>query len=189
MNDPTQERSGRQDNRLCSNRASIGKHNTANATALDRQVDNFALNNPKVLCALQLCQHTCSVDFAVCLGTRPLHRGSFPSVQQPELDPGRIRDPSHHAVQRVNLPHQVSFTQATNGRIAGHYPNAILAERYQNGPRAKARGSCRGFTAGVATPDHNNIDVGMFHVKHLSLPNAETRKDIVQQGFDIHTSD
>ena len=45
--------------------------------------------------------------------------------EQSELNTGKISYLPHYAIHRVNLANKVAFTQATDGRVAGHHPNTI----------------------------------------------------------------
>ncbi len=57
-------------------------------------------------------EHRLAVYLAVCLSSRALHSGAFATVQQPELNTGRIGNAAHHTIQRIDLAHQMAFAQA-----------------------------------------------------------------------------
>jgi hypothetical protein len=69
-----------------------------------------------------------------------------------------VRYPAHQSVQSVDFPDQMAFTEATNGRIAGHGADGGESVRDQRRPSTHAGGRSRGLAAGVAAADHDNIE-------------------------------
>jgi hypothetical protein len=65
--------------------------------------------------------HGVSVELAIGLGPRPADSGTFAAVENAKLDTGAINRPSHHAIQRVDLPDQLAFGEAANRWITGHF--------------------------------------------------------------------
>ena len=118
----------------------------------------------------------------------PLHSRAFSAIEQAELDSGAVGDPAHHPIHRVDLTHQVALAKPTNRRIAGHHANCVAPESDKGGPDPDARGSGSSLAPCVAAPDHD--DIALFHVKHSTLlADAEPRKNLIQQGFDIDFAD
>ena len=62
----------------------------------------------------------CAIELAVGLGARALHRRALGAVEQAELDAGGVGDPAHHAVERIDLAHQVALAEPADRRVAGH---------------------------------------------------------------------
>ncbi len=174
MDYATQERSGRQDNRSRVNSRAIRQHDAAHTNTVHTEIDHLTLNDLQVGCRLKFRKHLGAIDLSVRLRTRPLYCGPFAPVQQAELDPGKICNATHHAIQGIYLTYKVPFTKSSDGWIARHHANPVTLQRNQNRPRAKARGRCRRLASRVPAPDYHHIDVRMFHVKHLSLSYAET---------------
>lgn len=114
--------------------------------------------------AFDLFEHLGTVDFAVCLGSRALHRGAFATVQQTKLNARLICHPPHNAVHRINLADEVTFAQPSNRRIARHHTYAAPVHRHKSGMSSEARRSVSRFRARMAAADHDHIK--MFHVKH-----------------------
>ena len=79
------------------------------------------------------------------------------------------------------------FAQPTNRGIARHDANSIGPHRHQCCAHTTARGGMGRFCASMPTADDNHIISGLFHVKHLSLSNAELRKNRPENRFYIHT--
>ena len=81
------------------------------------------------------------VSLLVALGARRLHARTFPRIQHAELDPRRVRILTHHAPQRIDLPHHMTLGQPTNRRVAGHLPDRV--EVLRQNPRRRPQPRCR----------------------------------------------
>src|SRR3546814_12834626 len=63
----------------------------------------------------------------------------------------------------------MALSQAADGGIAGHDADAVTAARNQGGAGAEARGRGRGFTAGVPTAYHDDVETfGSGHLQPLA---------------------
>src|SRR5690606_37797461 len=78
-------------------------------------------------------------------------------IEYTELDPGTVSSTGHGAAKGVDLHHQVGLADATNGRVAGHLAQGFHVVADQEGTGAGASGSQCGFSAGVATTDHDDV--------------------------------
>ena len=67
------------------------------------------------------------------LGSGRLHRRTLAAVENPELDHGLIDQASHSTAERIDLPHQISLGQSTDGRITGHLSDAVQVLSDQHG--------------------------------------------------------
>ena len=103
--------------------------------------------------------HRRGIELAVGLGARAAHRRAFAAVENPELDAALVGDPAHQAVERIDLAHQMAFAEAADGRIAGHGADGRELMGHQRGPRAHAGSRGRGFTAGMAAADNDNVEL------------------------------
>ena len=74
------------------------------------------------------------------------------------MGPSTVGGPPHHTIQRIDLAHQVPFTQSPNRRIAGHHADAGPLERDKRNAHAHARSSMRGFYPRMATAHNDDID-------------------------------
>ena len=102
--------------------------------------------------------HGRGIELAVGLGARPAHRRTLAAIEHAELDAGGIGDPAHQAVQRIDLADQMALAEPADRRIAGHRADGREAMRHQRGPGAHARGSRRGFAAGMAAADDDDVE-------------------------------
>jgi hypothetical protein len=94
---------------------------------------------------------------AVCLGARAAHSWAFAAIEDPELNAAKVGSPPHKAVQGINFPHQMAFSEPANGGIAGHCSDGAELVGEEGRLSAQAGGRGRRFTAGVAAA--NNYDV------------------------------
>ena len=75
--------------------------------------------------------HGHSIKFAVGLGAGTSHRRTFRTVEKAELDASLIGNPSHEAVQRIDLADEMTLAQAADRRIAGHLADRRKAMRHE----------------------------------------------------------
>src|SRR5262249_51741836 len=95
--------------------------------------------------------HSSRVKTPIGLRTRATNRWALAAIKHAKLDSSKIRDPAHQAVQRVDLPHQMSLSEAPNSRIAGHRPDRIEPMSDQRRVCAHARSGRASLATGVAT--------------------------------------
>jgi hypothetical protein len=74
------------------------------------------------------------------------------------LDAAAIGDPPHQAVQGIDLADQMSFAQASDGRVARHRTNGGKAMGQQGGGGAHPRSSRGRFAPGMATADNDDVE-------------------------------
>ena len=103
--------------------------------------------------------------------------------------PAAVRRAAHHAVQRVDLAHDVALAEAADRRVARHLADAVEAMRDQRRARAHAVRRQRGLGAGMAAADHDDVEAAMFHVKQSLLAEAEALRRHVEHGLYIHLAD
>ena len=117
--------------------------------------------------------HGAPIELTVRLGARPLNGGALAAVEDAELNAGSIGGARHHAVERVDLAHQMALAQAADRRVAGHFADRREAVGDERGWRAAARRRGRGFASRMAPADDNDVKfhsgVRLFHVKHLDM--------------------
>ena len=73
---------------------------------------------------------------------------------QPRYRHGR----RHGAAERIDLFHEVPLADAADRRVAGHRPQGFDIVGQQQGLLAGACGRERGFGAGMATADDDNVE-------------------------------
>jgi hypothetical protein len=85
------------------------------------------LSNRQVGYFVERLLHCGAVQFAVRLGSRAPNSGTFPAVEHPKLDSSAICNLPHQAVQRIDLADEMSLSQTSNGRVAGHFSDGFPA--------------------------------------------------------------
>jgi len=134
------------------------------------------------------------IEFPVRLGPRAAHGWAFSAVENSKLDAAEVGDSGHKPIHGVDFPNQMAFTEPANSGIARHGADGAKPVRYEGRFSAHAGRSGRGFTAGVAAANYNDVEsmrhqnlgwrvlaearggvkIGkfkeMFHVKHFAGP-------------------
>ncbi len=88
-------------------------------------------------------------------------------VEEAKLKACFIGQKAHQASQRVDLPDKVALGQASDGRIAGHLGNCLEVDGDQAGFEAHGADRGGGLAAGMAGPDHDDIEAaGEFRPGH-----------------------
>jgi hypothetical protein len=98
------------------------------------------------------------IEPSVGLGPWPMHRGTLAPVQHTKLNTAAIGGPAHQTVKSVDLANQMTFAESANGRIAGHRTDGSEPVGQEGGADAHSGGRSRGFTAGVAAADYNDVE-------------------------------
>jgi len=127
------------------------------------------------------------IELAVRLGSRPPHRRTLPAVENPELDAADVSDTAHQAVERIDFPDQMALPEPANRRIARHGADRCESMRDQCRLRAHTRRRGRGFTAGVAAANHNDVE-SMCHQNLECRVLAEDRGGVKISGFNENVS-
>ncbi len=157
MDQAAKEGAGGQNHGPCQNFTGIGQTNTRNPTAMNQKIVDFGLDHREIWRRPDRPLHRRRIELAVGLGARTAHRRALAAIQDPKLDAALIGDPAHQAVQRIDFPHQMALAESANGRVAGHRADGRKAMRNQRRGRAHARGSGRGFAAGMPAADDDDV--------------------------------
>ena len=104
--------------------------------------------------------HGLAIELAVGLGAGAVHGRALGAVEQAELDAGRVGDPAHQAVERIDLADQMALAEPADGRIARHFADRREGVRDQRRARADARRG--GGRLGAGMPAANDDDVIHF---------------------------
>ena len=124
MDDPAQERPGRQHHRAAANALTAGTDDRRDApVAIRFKVFDRGGQQREVWCVFQQHAYRLPVKGAIRLRARAAYRWALAAVQQLEVDSGSIGGPPHHPVQRVDLPHQMAFADPADRRVARHLAN------------------------------------------------------------------
>ena len=140
------------------------RHATCDLLALENQIRYLLLKQAQVRLILQHVANRPTVQLPVGLSARRTNRRAFAPVQGAELDAGKVDRPRHGAAQRVDLLHQVAFTDAANGRVTAHLAQSFDLVGQQQGARACTRSGKRSLGAGVSATHHNHIE--FFCIRH-----------------------
>jgi hypothetical protein len=83
------------------------------------------------------------------------------------MDARKVRSPAHQSIERVDLPHQVAFADATDRRIARHFSDLVPPVREQQHTCTNPSSRCRRLTSGMPAADYH--DVNAKHCGHHPL--------------------
>jgi len=130
---------------------------TARALAFDDQLSDLGLLDLQSGLPLQHHAHLQPVGLLVAL--RPRRPDGRPArcIQQPELNAHGIGHLAHDPAQRVDLAHDMSLGNASDGGIAGHLRDQISVQREECRAQPHARAGHRGFATGMTGSNHGNI--------------------------------
>ena len=126
----------------------------------DQQIVGLGFDDLEIRRGANCGLHGLRIELAVGLGARAAHGRAFAAVQDAELDAAGIGDAAHEAVQGIDFPHQMALAEAADGRIAGHGADGGESVRHQRRSRAHAGAGGRGFAAGVAAADDDDVECG-----------------------------
>jgi hypothetical protein len=158
MDQAAQEGAGREHHRAGAHCPAVGRDDPGHGAVLDQQILHGALDHLQIGRRPDRGLHGGPVELAVGLGARALHGRPLGAVEQAELDAGRIGDPPHQAIERIDLPHQMALAEPADGRIAGHLADGGKAVRDQRRTRAHASRRSRSLAAGMAAADNDDVE-------------------------------
>ena len=101
--------------------------------------------------------HVFVVAAAVGLHPQCVHGGAFALVQHPALQVGGVCRQTHHAAQRVHLPHQRSLGSAANAGVTGHIADGVQTHGKDGGFCAQHSSCMGGFDARMASANDDDI--------------------------------
>ena len=102
--------------------------------------------------------HRRGIKLAVRLGPRATNGRTLAAIEHPKLNAAGVGDPAHQAVQGIDLPNQMTLAETPDGGIAGHGANGRKTVGDQRRPGAHPRRGARGFAAGMAATDDDNVE-------------------------------
>ncbi len=156
MDDAIQEGAGGQNNSLSGNLNIARQFHTVNLVVPQQKADDFTRKNIKVLRPPHSVLYCKSVQLTVSLDSRTLYCRAFAAVQKAILDARQISRPCHYAIQGINLAHQMAFSQATDGRVAGHDPDLVLIQADEKCLNTHTRSSGSRFHACMSPADNDD---------------------------------
>ena len=145
------------------------RNGAGHPVGLHHQVIDCLLEQPQIGLVFQLTADGCLVQHAVGLGTGGTHGRTLAAVEHTKLDAGFIYRQRHGAIHGIHFFHKVALANAAHTRIAAHLPQCVEIVRQQQGMRAHARSSQRGFGAGMPAANHDHIKlagIGIGKIRH-----------------------
>ena len=131
--------------------------NALHMTVLDFQRHHLGLMDSQTRGLFQHVLHVFVVAAAVGLHPQCVHGGAFALVQHPALQVGSVCRQTHHAAQRVHLPHQRALGGAADAGVAGHIADSVQTHG-KDGRFCAQHSSCvGGFDARMASADDDDI--------------------------------
>jgi hypothetical protein len=122
------------------------------------------------------------IELPVGLGPRASHSWAFSAIENTELNAAKIGDSAHKAVQSIDFPDQMAFSKPANGGITGHSADSAKPVGYEGRLGAHTGRRGRGFTAGVAAANYNDVE-SMRHQNLGWRVLAEARGGVKIIGF------
>ena len=131
--------------------------NTLHMAVFHFQRHHLGLMDGQTRGLLQRVLHVFVVAAAVGLHPQCVHGGAFALVQHPALQVGGVCRQTHHAAQRVHLPHQRALGSAADAGVAGHIADGVQTHG-KDGRFCAQHSSCMGgFDARMASADDDDI--------------------------------
>src|SRR5271170_3541254 len=127
------ERAGGQDDGPAGERAAVGELDAVDRAGRRKDARRFAFDEGEIRGLGHELLHRAAIELAVGLGARSLDGWALAAVQDAKLDAGLVGRAGHHAVERVDLAHQMTLAEAANRRVAGHFADRGDAMGHERG--------------------------------------------------------
>ena len=161
MDTPAKECPDRQNHCRRAKPQPAGSNDTRHPALLHHQVVYRLLKQLQPGLCFKRCAHGTAVQHPIGLRPRRAHRRSLAGIEYPKLDTGPVCGARHNAAQRIDLAHQVAFTDTANRRIATHLAERVEVVRQQQGSRTKPRRRQCGLGTGMAATYHDHIELSV----------------------------
>ena len=158
MDQSAQKRSGRQHRRPAGHAAPVGEYDSLDAALHDVEPESLAFEERQIVLRRERGLHRAPIERAVGLSSRPADGRPLATVQHSKLNSARIGDATHEAIERVDLPDEMSLAEAADRRIAGQRSDLGKVLRQQRGTGAHPGRGRRSLAAGMAAADHDDIE-------------------------------
>lgn len=109
MDKPAKEGASGQDKRAAPKGAAVAQPEPDNAVVPDFEAGHLGLDHGQRLVLLDSQLHGLAIELAIGLCAGTAHGRSLLPVQQAKLDAGRIRNPPHQAIERIDLANEVAL--------------------------------------------------------------------------------
>ncbi len=157
MNQTVQERAGGDDNGARDVRRAVVHDHARHTTRACGQPRDLAKHPGDVRFPLEGVGHPSAVLALIGLRPRRPDGRTAASIEQLELDSGRVDRTAHQPAKRVNLANQVPLCRSTNGGIARHVRHRVTRQRAQCHVTSHSRRGVRGLDASVTGPQNDNV--------------------------------
>ena len=143
------------------------RHHTCDTIALQHQIVYRLLKQPQIGLIFECGANGCLVQHAIGLRAGGAHSRPLAAVENPKLDARLIHGQGHGTAQRIQLFHQMAFSNATNAGVAAHLPQGFNIVGQQQSMGAHAGSRQRRFGTGVAAPHHDNVKLLWIVMKNI----------------------
>lgn len=141
--------------------------------ALEQKIGDLALKEPQIRLMLEQPPNGHAIKLPIGLTAGRAHRRAFAGIEPPPLDARLVGSDAHRSAQGIDLAHQVPLADPADRGIAAHLSQRFDRLGEQQGARAGARRGERRLGAGVATADHDHLDVeAVAHRQNVGIVNA-----------------
>jgi len=157
MNQTSQKGACRNDNRpRFKDRASANGY-AFDSIVIGDNILNHSLAQRQIGRALNDTQHGLGVFLLIGLSSGRLYSWAFATIQQLELYSRLVDVLGHLTAQGIDLSYELPFCYSTDGRVAGHFRDAveINCEKERVHSHASSRKSC--FTSGMSSANNNYV--------------------------------
>ena len=158
MDQSAQKGPGRDDHGAGRKFAAVRQADPGDPIACHVKVVGLAFNHAEIGGLANRRLHRRGIKFSVGLGSWSADGRTLAAIEHAELDAAGISHPAHQSVQGIDLADQMALTEAADGGVAGHRADGRKTVGDQGSSRAHAGSSSRGFTAGVATADDDDVE-------------------------------
>ena len=166
-------------------RASLG--------ALDQEVLDQLLSQVEVWLLLDEPLDLLLIGSLVGLGSRAVHGGALPLVEQAELKARAVDGQAHRSAEGVDFADDLPLGNPADGRIAAHLGDRIQVARQQGRAGSHPRSGQGRFGTGMAGADHQDVVVVAAggHIRMIRCPPRPGKwlwSDAVAAGWLGHRS-
>jgi hypothetical protein len=168
VNSSAKESPGGDDDRTCTKTSSLERFDADHARFVlrEQKSSDRSLYGAQVPMLLEERPDRASIKSSIALRARGPYRRPFASVEHSELEHGQIRSSSHKPAECVHLPHDGSFRNSSNGRVARHLADCFERTGDKPHSRPQASGCYSGFSSRVTSSDDYYIELG-FEILRL----------------------
>jgi hypothetical protein len=102
-----------------------------------------------------------------------LDGGASGTVKKAELDTRAVNDAPHDAAERVNFPYQVTFGDASDGRVTRHLAYHVQTDSNQSRLTPHTCAGRSRLTTGVSRADYDHVEIFVEASSHFPMQKVE----------------